>query len=328
MVTRMPRYGRGIALLATMLAIALMTLLVIDSTNSVALGYRSAANQADELRAYYLARSGIEVGLAVLERNALANPLQQGGGIQGSTSHDSLDQIWAMPTPPIPLDGGFVSVAIVDEDRKIGVNQMYNLRKRQVDDVWGPIVQRLLANCGVSPDIFPVLEDWLDPDSVETSGGAESDYYLRLAPAYEPRNGQIPTIYDLRMLKGVDDPTFFKLMRFFTALPVNKVNVNTAPPEVLAALAPQLQNDANLLKAIIGTREIEPFTDITRLYNEVHGLPNDPRLKNLLSVSSTYFTIMGEGDFAGARKRIYATFRRVPMQPRGAGFTLASWHED
>jgi general secretion pathway protein K len=321
-------YHRGIALLATMLAIALMTLLVIDFTNSVALGYRSAANQADELRAYYLARSGIEVGLAVLERNAIANPIQSGGGVQSSTSHDSLDQIWAAPTPPIPVDGGFVSVAIVDEDRKIGINQMYNLRQRQLDTLWGPIVERLLANIGVSPDLLPVLQDWLDPDSVETSGGAESDYYLRLAPAYEPRNSQIPTIYDLRMLKGVDDAAFFKLMRFFTAMPINKINVNTAPPEVLAALAPQLQNDANLLKAIIGTREIAPFTDITTLYNEVHGLPNDPHLKSLLSVSSTYFTITGEGDFAGARKRIYATFRRVPMQPRGAGFTLASWHED
>ena len=323
----MRRYSRGIALLATMLAIALMTLLVIDFTTSAALGYRSAANQADELRAYYLARSGVAAGLAVVERSALANA-DRGNGTTASSAHDSLDQAWAMPIPPIPLDGGWVTVSIVDEDSKIGVNQIYDIRNRRVDPVWSPIIERLLANIGVSIDLLPVLEDWLDPDSVETQGGAEADYYLRLAPPYEPRNNLIPTIYDLRMLKGMDDPTFIKLTHFFTALPLKQVNVNTASPEVLAALTPELENSPDEVKEILATREIEPFTDINKLFNEVHGLPQDPKFKGLLSVGSSYFTITGEGDFAGARKRIYSTFKRVPMQPRGAGFILAAWHED
>jgi type II secretory pathway component PulK len=97
---------------------------------------------------------------------------------------------------------------------------------------------------------------------------------------------------------------------------------------VLAALTPELENDTSLVKAILATRAVEPFSDINQFYNLVHGLPNDPKFKNLLTVSSTYFTITGEGDFAGARKRIYSTFKRVPMQPRGAGFILAGWHED
>jgi len=321
------RYRRGIALLATMLAIALMTLLVIDFTTSAALGYRSAANQADELRAYYLARSGVAAGLAVLERSALANTAT-GNGTTASSAHDSLDQAWAMPLPPIPLDGGYVTISIIDEDRKIGVNQIYDVRNRRVDPVWAAIIERVLANIGVSIDLLPVLEDWLDPDSVETPGGAEADYYLRLTPPYEPRNNLIPTIYDLRMLKGMDDATFIRLTHFFTALPLKLINVNTASPEVLAALTPELENSPDEVKEILATREIEPFTDIAKLFDEVHGLPQDAPFKSLLSVSSTYFTITGEGDFAGARKRIYSTFKRVPMQPRGAGFVLASWHED
>jgi general secretion pathway protein K len=322
------RYSRGIALLATILGIALMTLLVIDFTTSSALGYRSAANQANELRAYFLAKSGVEVGLALLERNAQMNPSQAGGGTTVSKAHDSLDQIWALPTPPVPLDGGFVADQIIDEDRKININQFYDFQHRRVDPVWGPIVERALANVGVSMDLLPILQDWLDPDGVETPGGAEADYYLKLFPPYEPRNGQLPTIYDLRWLKGVDDATFFKLMRVFTAEPVKAINVNTAPPEVLAALVPQLENNDSLLKAIIATREVAPFSDIAQLYNLVQGLPNDAKFKSLLTVSSTYFTITGEGDFAGARKRIYSTFKRVPMEPRGASFILANWHED
>ena len=71
MVKRIKRkYDRGVALLATIVAIALMTLLVVDFTNSAALGYRSAANQADSLRARYLGRSGVAVGLAMLAQDA------------------------------------------------------------------------------------------------------------------------------------------------------------------------------------------------------------------------------------------------------------------
>ena len=327
MVTR--RYNRGIALLATMLAIALMTLLVIDFTTSAALGYRSAANQADELRAYYLARSAIAAGLVTLEQSALANP-ETGNGTTATTPHDSLDQPWAMPLPPIPLDGGFVTMAIVDEDRKIDVNLLYDVKNRRLDSTWEPIIERLLANVGVSIELLPVLEDWIDPDSVESPGGAESDYYLHLTPPYEPRNNLIPTIYDMRMLKGMDDATFIKLTHFFTALPVTKVNANTAPPEVLAALASDLENSPDLVKEIVATREVAPFIQpgANDLFNEVHGLPQDPKFKALLNVSSSYFTIIGEGDFAGARKRIYSTFKRIPMQPSGAGFVLADWHED
>jgi len=314
-------------LLATMLAIALMTLLIAEFTTSAALGYRSAANQADELRAYFLARSGIQVGLAVLEQSAL-NITPQNKGSTAGARYDSLDQLWARPSPPIPVDGGLVSTSIVDEDRKVNVNLYLNSRTHQPDTIWAPIIARLLGNIDVAPDILPILTDWLDPDSIESEGGAEADYYLRLSPPYEPRNGPVPTIYDLRMLKGMDDATFIRLSRYFTALTKSKINVNTASPEVLGALAPELENDPSLVEEIIKTREVEPFYAITDLSNRVPGMPQSPALLTLLTTQSTCFTITGEGDFAGTRKRIYATFQRGAVQPGRVSFSLMAWHED
>lgn len=322
------RIDRGIALLATMLAVALMTLLVMDFTTSSALGYRSAANQAGELRAYYFARSGVNVGLAILEQNALENPQQPSNGTTASTQHDSLDQIWAQPYPPIPLDGGAVSAMLVDEDRKIPVNKLYNPQTRQPDPLWAPIIERLLSNLNLSPDLLPIMIDWLDPDSVESAGGAEADFYLTLMPPYEPRNGPIPTAYDLRMLKGVDDRAFFAMARCLTAMPVTAINANTAPPEVLAALAPDLENDPSLVKEIVAARTEEPFMKSTDLANRIPAVGQIQNLTRLLTTQSNYFTITGEGDFAGARKRVYATFKRGSVPRGGATFTLANWHED
>jgi general secretion pathway protein K len=313
---RRRKYHNGIALLATLLAIALMTLLVTDLTTSAALGYRSAANRADGLRAYYLARSGIQVGLAMLAQDSNYDALRK-------TPYDGLDEVWAQPTPPVAVDGGRVSVAIVDDARKIDVNLLFNLRQRAVDPQRAGILLRLFSNVGVSTDLLPVLIDWLDPDSVDTPGGAEAPYYLRLTPPYEPRNGLMPTIGDMRMLKGMDDASFMTLSRFLTTAAEEQVNVNTAPPEVLAALAPELENNPDLVKQILARREVRPFSEMTEVSN-LPGLGQFTELQRLLTTHSSYFTITGQGDFAGARKRIYATFRRN----RNGTAMLMNWHED
>ena len=314
---RARRPERGIALLATMLAIALMTILVVDFATSSALGYRAAANQADELRALYLARSGIQVGIAVLERDSISDALQQ-------TPYDSLQDVWAVQVPPIPVEGGLVSVSIIDEARKLNINQLYNLRARQVDANFAQVIARLFEGIGVSTDLIPILADWLDPDSVESPGGAEADYYLRLKPPYEPRNGQMPTVGDLRALKGVDDATFMQLAQYLTTAPEARVNANTASPEVLAALTPELSNSPELVKEIVLAREYRPFLAVTDIANLPGIGQYAATLTPLLATRSSYFTIIGQGEFAGARRRIYAVFRR---NTNGSAM-LISWHED
>lgn len=321
MVKRLKRkYDRGIALLATILAVALMTLLVVDFTTSASLGYRAAANQADGLRARYLARSGVAVGLAMLAQDTLMDARQP------STYHpyDGLDKPWAQPFPPIAVDGGRVSLSVVDEARKIDVNLLFNPRTREVDPQYAGILARLFTNIGVSTDLLPIIVDWLDPDSITSPGGAEADYYLRLTPPYEPRNGPMPTIGDLRMLKGMDDATFLKLANYLTTMPEPAVNANTAPPEVLAAIAPELENNPELVKEIVAARTFRPFLQVTDVAN-LPGLGEfASHFTPLLTTRGSYFTITGTGDFAGARQRIYATFRR---NNNGTAM-LMNWHED
>ena len=312
-------------MLATLLAISLMTLLVVEFTTSAALGYRAAANQADELRAYYLARSGIQIGLAVLAQDSVTKALAK-------HQYESLDQVWAQPIPPIPVDRGMVSMSIVDEERKLNINKLFNQQKREPDEQFAAILTRLLSNIGLSPALVPILIDWLDPDSIESDGGAEADYYLRLMPPYEPRNGPMPTIGDLRMLKGMDDITFLRLSRYLTTMDVGAgaglgaccINANTAPPEVLAALTPELEDNADLVKQIVDVRDIRPFSQVTDLLNLPGISAIGEHLKPFLIVTSQDFLITAQGDFAGARKRIYATFRRS----QNGTALLLNWHED
>ena len=316
MVNAAKKSERGVALLVTMMALALMTMLVMDFTTSASLGYRSAAGQANELRAEYLARSAISVGLSLLSTDAQQDALAK-------TPHDGLDEQWAMPYPPVPLGGGGspgVDRRRSAQDRHQPAHQSAH---RTAQSPYLAIVERLFTNIGVSPAIIPAIVDWLDPDGIESPGGAEADYYLRLIPPYEPRNGPMPTIGDLRMIRGVDDATFLRLQQFLTAAPEPRVNINTAPPEVIAALVPQLSNDTSMVKQIIQARSVQPFLMITDVGN-LAGLGDAATpLMKLITTRSAYFTLTGVGVFAGTRRRISGTFRR---NANGTSM-LASWQE-
>lgn len=308
---------RGVALLATLLSIALMTFLVVDFTYSATIDYRGAANLMNELRADYLARSAIEVGLGILSADARAKAASQ-------TPCDTLMDAWAAPFPPIPVEGGVVGISIVDDSRKLNINQLVNPTNGAVNPAFGQILGRLFALANLRPELLPAIIDWLDPDSVPSQGGAESSYYLGLVPPYEPRNGPMPTIGDLRMIRGVDDRTFALLSRMLTTAPDTRININTAQPEVIAALLPEFSNNPDLVKAIVAMRLATPIKTITDLNSVPAFAPFATQLSSLITTQSDFFTLAGSGTFAGARKYITATVRRNPAGPQ----LLASWHED
>jgi general secretion pathway protein K len=369
-IRRCSKGERGMALLATMLAIALMTIIVMDFTSSSALGYLSAANHANEIRATYLARSGVNVGLALLAQDTRAQQAQQlasGGGVSAQNQpSDSYFSVWALPFPPMPVNGGAIQLNVVDEARKFNINKLVygflpilglpgatattttttstngsstlgqgsqsvgqatstgQLVPGQIDPNGVAQLQRLFLLLNIPLDIVPAIVDWLDRDSIESQGGAESDYYLRLIPPYEPRNGPMPTLGDLRLVKGVDDAIFMKLRDYLTVAPEPSVNVNTAPPEVIACLDQALTANTSAVSQIMQARSIRPFSNITDVLNIVGSSVSQTSLTQYLTTRSQYFTISGMGTYAGTRKLVFATFHR-----NGDGTaTLGSWQED
>jgi general secretion pathway protein K len=315
MVTRIRKSERGVALLAVLLGVALMTLVVVEFALNSGLGFVSAANQANELRASYLARSAINIGLALLAADARADA-------QSQTPTDTLSDVWAVPFPPMQLEGGTVSLSIVDEGRKINLNAMVQNGIPNQPAIGK--VQRLFTILDLSPDLVQGIIDWITPNNGTGLGGGIGDYYAGLKPPYQPRYGAMPTMGDLQMVQGFDEAIFNRVSPFLTVMPESAVNANTAAPQVLAALEPELTEDQKLVLSILDARAIRPFTQPT----DIGNLPDlgdvGQRLQKDVDMRSQFFTITGTGIYAGARKIINATFHR---ETTGVG-TLASWNED
>ncbi|MGD0671921.1 MAG: type II secretion system minor pseudopilin GspK [Candidatus Binatus sp.] len=304
---------RGVAILAVLLGIALMTLIVVDFAMTSGLGFVSAANQANELRAGYLARSGISMGLALLAADARSDA-------QSKTPTDTLSDVWAVPFPPMDVEGGNVSLSIVDEARKLPINLMVN-QGGAPNQAAIAKMQRLFTILDVNTDLIQGIIQWISPNGANGAGG--DSFYAGLIPPYAPRNGPMPTIADLQMVEGFNQAIFNRVSPFLTVMPETAVNANTASPQVLAALEPQWTEDQKVVQQIVEARTIRPFTQPTDIMNLL-GTSAPPTLAHDVTMRSQFFTVVGTGTYAGARKIITATFQR---QTSGVGM-LAAWHED
>ncbi len=321
MVTRLRKNERGVALLAVLLGVALMTLIVVDFAMTSGLGFVSAANQANELRSGYLARSAINIGLALLAADARAKQQQIGTTTATGTPVETLNDPWAVPFPPMVVAGGNVSLTIVDEDRKLNINTMIG-QNGLPNQLQIAKIARLFTILNVNADLVQGIVNWITPSGA-AGPGSGSDYYMGLKPPYQPRGGPMPTIGDLQMVEGFSEVIFNRVSPFLTTMPTTAVNINTASPQVIAALEPQWTEDQKIVEEIVQAREIRPFTQPTDIMN-ILGEAAPPTLGQDIDMRSTFFTINGTGTYAGARKIIIATFHR---ETTGIG-TLAAWHED
>lgn len=67
----------------------------------------------------------------------------------------------------------------------------------------------LMALPGMTEDVADAILDWLDEDDEPREFGAEAEYYNGLSPAYSPRNGQIETVEELLLVRGVTPQLLF-----------------------------------------------------------------------------------------------------------------------
>ena len=137
---------------------------------------------------------------------------------------------------------------------------------------WYALFQELLISRSLDPELVDPLVDWID-DNNETTGafGAEDQYYLSLDPAYRTANQQLITLSDLLHIKGFSKEVVTSLSPYISTIPLSvgagnsnpanfaKINVNTAPAEVLVILAAQPGASAGSVHSVTGIQGTKPL---------------------------------------------------------------------
>lgn len=331
---------RGIALVITLIIVTILVTLVVELTYSTQVSVRIAATYRDDLRAYYVARSGIELAMAVLTRDSEEDEEDIRQEKQGGRQ-DALDELWANLTEtvvsaqvlePDLFGGGRLVVQIIDEDRKINAN-LAN------EDPTASIMERLFLDGEISQDFRSAIADWIDEDEEETDpGGAETLYYEGLDIPYPCKDGPMDTISELRMIRGSEEArkkTFdpfenestktqgkWTLEELLSAVPDRgpNINVNTAPGPVLMALHEDI--DHLQVEETLQDRATDPFPTVPAFrdyFNNTFGISDLP--PNLI-VESEYFAIESIGMVGEVEKRLVVTVHRAPSS---GAIDIISW---
>jgi len=225
-----PGGRRGIALLMVLWVITILMVIVFSfsalarTETTAALGFREMLEKRN------LAEAAVERSIMeIIYRNKKAN--------------DVMAEVWRMDGTRYGLDigDGHASVGITDESGKLDINML--------TDASGILLKNLLVMRGVAEEqadtIVDSLLDWKDSGDSDAHRlyGAETDYYMTLPLPYAAKNANFDTVEELLLVKGMTSDILFGdgerkgIENLLTVhAKTDKINVNAAPRDLLAAL--------------------------------------------------------------------------------------------
>jgi general secretion pathway protein K len=280
------------ALLITLMIMVILAALVHRFTFTTRVHLASAATLRDQFQAECLALSGAEISLALLAED-------------DTPEVDHLGEAWALfkgspGVEALQFPDGVFAVLTQDESAKISINHLVRLDGATVDPFLHAQMDRLLGLFQVPSDVRDVLldclEDWLDQDDLHKLNGVENEFYSSLDPPYTARNGPLRSLGELNLVKGWREVLELRLKDgtgmadYLTVGPTDgKINVNTAPPLVLQALSPEI--DEVIADQIVSLRQEAPLTGPQLLPDAFRKRGVRERIR----FNSSLFSIRSEG---------------------------------
>ena len=303
---RIARPRRGIALVLVLLVVAILTILVVEFQFNTRVTTRIAGNVADDLKAYYLAKSGVHIAAKVLVDDAK------------NSKDDDLTEDWAQELPPIPAGDGAVQVKITDENTKVNVNRI--ARRGGTPDLrMLQEFEELLTTLGQDPVIATAVLDWTDEDTSQNKTGTAEDSaygYSSQALPYPCKNQPLDTVAELNLVAGVTADVYRVIAPYVSIYADRRININTADATMLKAVLLSIdpKADETIATRIVEQRQQEPFTraSMYRVLQDQLGVPQAlaSRLRTYLVTTTSVFQVVSTATVNDAVKTVTAVVQR------------------
>lgn len=293
------RGERGFALIITLLVTALLVAVTTEFIHDVFVETSLGQSYADAQQASLVAASGVAGAIRLIQNEV------------GRREYTSLLDKWASPQK-LEDERGSVKVTITEESGKLDINSIV-FPNGKLNDAYYNIALRLLDKLQLPTELCATTADWIDADDSPRPSGAESGYYKSLQNPYSAKNLRLETYEELRMVKGFDEDILSKLNPYLTVYaetkgaPYSKINVNTAPAELLAVLDDRMTDD--LAARIVETRKTTPLkspSEITRIAGlETIGIA----LQGKIAVKGSIFRIQSRAQVRETVRIVEAVVR-------------------
>jgi general secretion pathway protein K len=251
------RHSRGVVLALVLVLALMLSVSMIAFARRAVIDKMIVTNRDDAARAAALARGGVRLASALLLEDRLAKNLAATGaeGVRPTTPGNTGDDLWNQVDDFQLVDqhGGVLQIEIHDAGGLLNLNAVipYDGTDEAVDpdaeEFLTEFLTKVVDEMPIDPgeklydprELARNLIDWIDLDEFRTVGGPEDEYYLSQDPPYRAANRPLLSVEELGLIEGFDVRLVESIRPYVTVYPVvgaTGININTAPPHVLALL--------------------------------------------------------------------------------------------
>jgi general secretion pathway protein K len=305
---RDPVDKRASILLIALWSISLLTVLAVIVGSQVRQRLVAVGRLEERSQARYLLDTGVTSCISVLRR------LEK-------TEKDTLADRWSSDPESFRMivsGEGYCSVSYqadtgqVKDQLQVRYGMQDEESKININKAGAVLLQRLLLATGVNEgqaqEIAFSIVDWRDADSEVSSptGSAEDSWYRNTAVPYEAKDAPFESLDELLLVRGMTGNVFERIKKYITIYGSGKININTAPPVVLAAsgLSQELADKLVALRSgkdgISGSEDDISFNSPQEMSSRMSAEPgiteaqqlmlNAAVEQNVYSCRSTYFS--------------------------------------
>ncbi len=305
---------RGVAVVTALLLTTLAVTIVASLFWQQQVQVRSIENQRLQLQKQWILRGALDWARLILREDALFS-----GGV------DTLDEPWAVPLMETRLDqyveegqadtsaaDAVLSGGVVDAQSRFNLNNLS--RNGNIDQRQLAIYERLLSLAQLNPTLAKETADAIAASERATRSRGGEGSATQMSGS-QPRPMRMMYVHDLLAVPGYTPQAVEKLRELVVFLPQStKININTAPAEVLAASSEGISLTS--AREIVNSRRSAHFLNNGDITNRTAGGDT-----SLLGVQTRYFIINGRVQMNRAGLEVEALVDREPRR----GTTTLVW---
>lgn len=262
---------KGVALILAVSSLLFMVYIASEISKDSLIEFSVNSQEMNRLKAYYSAKSSLEIALLRVKLFQQAGRLQLPPGLS-----QQLDQVWKFPFAwPIPIMGDVNAVerdsiqkltkesfmdssythTIEDEGTKIDINDLISpskvlqeVTKKQILNIFNQKLEsdeefRKEYQAQQFEDIVNRMIDFMSDKNAAVSGGDKRQYFSELGRGYPP-NRAFRTVDEIKLVPGMNEELFQLLKPVITVYGTKAINPNTASSAVIKSLDAGITDEA------------------------------------------------------------------------------------
>ena len=330
------RNSGGIVLIMVLWVIAILSMIVLEFSFAMRTEVNITKNYKEQTQLYAMAEGGVQRAITELIYKQDPRVQQMRNKKLEEVPPDQREWMMDGRAYRLPFDQGICEVRVFSEAGKVNINVVSD-----------PTLRKIISQLGLEGEardiVVDSILDWRDPGDLHRINGAKNDYYQSLKEPYNCKSGNLDSIEELLLVRGVTPDLFYGrketnkgeggaksegigLRDLFSIYSSGEqVDINSASSPVLRVV---LGIPKDVADALIKAREEKGFQDQADLLQRVPELsPLIGQIAGFVVYSSmtAYYTVesRGKSKEADAVRGVKTIVKIGPLEKDG--YKIVQW---